>query len=30
VPKHTEGEQLLKVREAKREQAAFDLFMEEA
>lgn len=29
VPKHTEGEQLLKVREAKREQAAFDLFLEE-
>lgn len=29
VPKHTDGEQLLKVREAKREQAAFDLFQEE-
>jgi len=29
VPKHTDGEQLLKVREAKREQAAFDLSLEE-
>jgi hypothetical protein len=29
VPKHTDGEQLLKVREAKREQFAFDLFLEE-
>jgi hypothetical protein len=29
VPKHTEGEQLLKVREAKREQAAFELFTED-
>jgi hypothetical protein len=29
VPKHTDGEQLLKVREAKREQVAFDQFLEE-
>jgi hypothetical protein len=29
VPKHTDGEQLLKVREAKHEQAAFDLSLEE-
>lgn len=29
VPKHTDGEQLLKVREAKREQAAFDPSLEE-
>jgi hypothetical protein len=29
VPKHTIGEQLLQVRQAKREQTAFDLSLEE-